>query len=47
MVAHPDDEILWLAPAVANAATIIAALPGHADDPAVTRGRELYALNTR
>lgn len=41
MVAHPDDEILWLAPAVANAATIIAALPGHADDPAVTRGREL------
>jgi len=41
VVAHPDDEILWLAPAVANAAMIIAALPAHADGPAVTRGRGL------
>jgi LmbE family N-acetylglucosaminyl deacetylase len=41
VVAHPDDEILWLGPAVAKATTIIAALATHYSDPKVTRGREL------
>jgi LmbE family N-acetylglucosaminyl deacetylase len=41
VVAHPDDEILWLAPAVAKATTIIAALATHSSAPNVTRGREL------
>jgi hypothetical protein len=40
VVAHPDDEIIWLAPATAHAATIIAAFPIHADDPAITNGRD-------
>ncbi len=40
VVAHPDDEILWLAPAVAHAAMVLAALPGHAHDPSITHGRE-------
>ncbi len=41
VVAHPDDEILWLSPLVPVAATVLAALPIHADKVAITHGREL------
>ena len=44
VVAHPDDEILWLAPAVAQAAMIVAALPGHAHEPSITQGREAVRI---
>lgn len=40
VVAHPDDEIIWLAPVTAQAATIVAALPIHADNPAISSGRD-------
>jgi hypothetical protein len=39
VVAHPDDEILWLCPAVARASTILAAFPTHLGDPTLSSGR--------
>jgi LmbE family N-acetylglucosaminyl deacetylase len=45
VVAHPDDEILWLSPLVPEAATVLAALPIHADKVAITNGRELVRAN--
>ena len=45
VVAHPDDEILWLSPLVPRAATVLAALPIHAGKVAITHGRELVRAN--
>ena len=40
VVAHPDDEALWLCPAVERALALVVCYPTHARDPAVTRGWE-------
>jgi hypothetical protein len=40
VVAHPDDEALWFAPLLRMAATVLAALPVHAYDEVISRGRE-------
>ena len=41
VVAHPDDEILWLAPIIPLARTFVAALPGAPYPPDLTGAREL------
>jgi LmbE family N-acetylglucosaminyl deacetylase len=40
VVAHPDDETLWLQPWLAPDAEIVVAFPDHPRDPSVTAGRE-------
>jgi LmbE family N-acetylglucosaminyl deacetylase len=40
VVAHPDDEALWLCAAVERAASVIVCFPSHATDRAITRGWE-------
>jgi LmbE family N-acetylglucosaminyl deacetylase len=41
VVAHPDDEVLWLSAALPYASRIVAAFSVAIGDPALTRGREL------
>ena len=41
VVAHPDDEILWLSPVVGHAAVIVAALPVQPTNAALSQAREL------
>jgi LmbE family N-acetylglucosaminyl deacetylase len=40
VVAHPDDEVLWLGPVLPNAAKVVAAFSVASENPALTEGRE-------
>jgi len=50
VVAHPDDEVLWLGPLLRSAATILVALAVHSHKEDITVGREFvraeYPFNT-
>ena len=41
VVAHPDDEVLWLAPVIPDAKKLLAVFSVANGDPALTAGREL------
>jgi len=41
VVAHPDDEVLWLGPVLPTASKVLAAFSVATKDPALTEGREL------
>jgi hypothetical protein len=45
VVAHPDDEVLWLAPLLPRATHILASYAVAGLDPALTKGRELVRDN--
>ncbi len=45
VVAHPDDEVLWLAPLLPHATHVLAAYAVASLDPALTEGRELVREN--
>jgi len=45
VVAHPDDEVLWLGPVLPNAAKVLAAFSVASENPALTEGREVVRRN--
>jgi len=45
VVAHPDDEVLWLGPVLPKARKILAAFSVASENPALTEGREIVRRN--